>query len=226
MPTDILEGVVKNWPGDFVWCGQDAMSWASQAQILQFAARAVLQRAKEDLETGVSEERRVDAVYKSLAGMALENLLKAIMVRDDPSLVGKYRIAEELKRNNIWSTYADSSGQHVKFLDGTQDVTGSRLQSVMAEDGTEQVLKHVLSKDEQDFLRIVEDYLKWIGRFPIALYEKDFMKNIDSVKNSRLANLSLDDFDALFEVTYQDLNSLVMGVNLKKEKESTEPPEA
>ena len=78
---DKAEDVLRNWPGDFVQRGQDPMAWSYQAEILKSAARAVLQKAKEDRTTGVIAERWVDAVYKSLVGTALENLLKAIMVR-------------------------------------------------------------------------------------------------------------------------------------------------
>lgn len=202
---DKAEDVLRNWPGDFVQRGQDPMAWSYQAEILKSAARAVLQKAKEDRTTGVIAERWVDAVYKSLVGTALENLLKAMMVRNDKSLIGKnkgvYKIAGELKHHDIWSLYANND---------------ARLQNVVADDGTKQVTKEVLSKDEQDLLGVVEDYVVWIGRFPIATNETAFKQNIDSVKNSRLANLSLDEFDALFEATYMKLMSLALGVNLKK----------
>lgn len=185
--------------------GQDPMAWSYQAEILKSAARAVLQKAKEDRKNAVIKERWVDAVYKSLAGAALENLLKAIMVRNDQNLVaehnGEYKIADELKRHDIWSRYANS------------DI---RLQIVIADDGTQQATKDLLSNNEQELLAVVEAYVVWLGRFPIATNEVVFNKNIDSVKKSRLACLSLDQFNALFESTYMKLMGLAMGVNLKK----------
>lgn len=107
---------------------------------------------------------------KCLAGMSVENLLKAIMVRDEPCLVGKYKISDEIKSHNVWSEYGDTSKRDkpVKFLNGSEVATGGRLQSVISEDGTEQSIKDVLEEDEQEFLRIVEAYVAWIGRFPSA----------------------------------------------------------
>lgn len=150
--------------------------------------------------------------------MSVENLLKAIMVRDEPCLVGKYKISDEIKSHNVWSEYGDTSKRDkpVKFLNGSEVATGGRLQSVISEDGTEQSIKDVLEEDEQEFLRIVEAYVAWIGRFPSATKERDFMSDLDVVKNSKLAKLSLDDFDSIFNTIYLKLSALAGGVNLQK----------
>jgi septum formation topological specificity factor MinE len=214
MTIDKAEDIKRNWPRDFIKNGRNPLSWSYQAEALKAAAKAVLEQAEKDRANAITPWRWVDPVYKYLVGMALENLLKAIMVREDPCLVGKYRLSKEIKRHDIWSAYADS-GQPLKFVDGTEEIIGRRLQSVLAEDGTEQVIKDLLDQDAQELLRIVEAYVVWIGRFPIATKEQDFMINLDIVKNSKLTKLSLREFDVLFEATYSKLLALAMGVNLK-----------
>jgi hypothetical protein len=191
------------------------MEWSYQAEVLRRAAMAVFEQAKKDRRDGVDRFLWVDTAYKYLAGIALENVLKAIMLRDDPCLVGKYKISDELKQHEIWSKYAES-GQPVKFLDGSEETTASRLQTVTAEDGTEQTLKDALEQDEQDFLALVELYVKWVGRYPIAPNEEKFMKDLDIAKNSPLAKLSIDKFDEMFNNIYFKLLALAQGVNLQK----------
>lgn len=42
------------------------------------------------------------------------------------------------------------------------------------------------------------------------------MSDLDVVKNSKLAKLSLDDFDSIFNTIYLKLSALAGGVNLQK----------
>jgi hypothetical protein len=117
--------------------------------------------------------------------------------------VGKYKISDELRNTK----YADS-GQLVKLLDGRTETTASQLQTVVAADGTEQTLKDVLGQDEQDFLAFVELYITWLSRYPIAAKEEQFMEDLDVAKNSSLAALSIEAFNAMFNNIYDKLAKL------------------
>ncbi|MGA7077025.1 MAG: hypothetical protein WBZ42_10885 [Halobacteriota archaeon] len=87
--------------------------WAHQARKLKRAAEIILVQVRKDIETGLPdpEEREtflelllpLDAVYLSLIGMALENLLKGICVLNDPSLIDSERGEVKLKTHDVHS---------------------------------------------------------------------------------------------------------------------------
>jgi hypothetical protein len=80
---------------DFTNYGQDPMVWRYQADNLRRAAEVVYEIVERDYaaDPPVVEHLRSDPIYKYLVVMAVENLLKGIMIYDDPSLVKQDKIA-------------------------------------------------------------------------------------------------------------------------------------
>ena len=69
-------------PGNYARRGRDPYHWAVQADNLHEAAIAVFKQIMQDRADQKAESMWIDDVYKYLVGITLENLLKAIMIRE------------------------------------------------------------------------------------------------------------------------------------------------
>jgi hypothetical protein len=165
----------KGRPYNFQSIGQSPLLWAYQAQNLRRVADKAFELAKDDLKNNVIAWLRVDLIYKFLAGMALENLLKGIMIVDDADLVMKRSLSKDISHHKIWTTYADS-----------------RLRAV----------KQQLTQKQRMFLEQIELY-SWLGRYGVGTNETDYVQGILAV-NDPNALKSLDEFRSAFnEVFYK-----------------------
>ncbi|MGD0171634.1 MAG: hypothetical protein ABSB81_05880 [Halobacteriota archaeon] len=102
---------LQDYAGSFQEIGQEPLTWLIQARKLKIAADIILTQIKKDdvlLErihaSELSSEGtiyRLDAVYMYLAGMALENLLKGILVIRHPQLVAEDSIGPRLHQHFV-----------------------------------------------------------------------------------------------------------------------------
>jgi hypothetical protein len=146
---------------DFEKRGQHPLMWYYQADKLRKASEAVYGIVQEELnaEPPVSYFLCTEPIYRYLTGMAIENLLKGIMVCDDPGLVQYDVISEELDGHNVWTKHTGKARKKV----GDK----CRLSEIESE----------LTKNEQEFMRDLEPYVNWMGRYGIpkkrGTYETD-----------------------------------------------------
>jgi hypothetical protein len=126
--------------------------------------------------------------------MAIENLLKAIMIRKDQCLVRMHELDKSIKRHTVWSYHKNG---RLKFLRDRQQLTD----------------------DEKEFLSVVEYYVVWLGRYPIPTKASFFRDNLDAVENFEKLHPKLEDFNKLFKSTYGKLELLAAGGDPKIEAE-------
>jgi hypothetical protein len=166
----------------------------NQAQNLFDAAQEAFDGAIKSREAGKVKSTQIDSVYKYLAGMAIENLLKAVMIRKDQCLVSMHELDKSIKRHNTWSYHKNG---RLKFLQEQQQLTN----------------------DEKEFLSIVEYYVVWLGRYPIPTKANFFRDNLDAVENFEKLHPKIEDFNKLFTSTYSKLSLLAAGGDPKIEAE-------
>jgi hypothetical protein len=121
--------------------------------------------------------------------MAIENLLKAIMIYDDPSLITQNKIDDAINGHNMWALH---TGKGCKKKSGGC----CRLRA----------LESRLAPDEQEFLRLLEPYVVWMGRYGVATkrskYENDLRGHTHGGENSQKQKLEIEKFDKLFHTVY------------------------
>jgi hypothetical protein len=164
--------------GNFMKKGRDIHEWLNQAEKLHKMAEAGFKQTKEDRQLSSTEWS--DSIYKYLVGITLENLLKGIMIAGDPGLIKQHSMDTKIKKHDIWTRYADDELQTIKTD---------------------------LSQDEQDFMKIAEYYVMWVGRYPIADNESDFIQNRKTIER---LNLSPDNFDARFQAIYEKIHQKLL----------------
>jgi len=86
--------------------------WMSQAQNLFDAVQEAFDGAIISREAGKIKSTLIDSVYKYLAGMAIENLLKAIMIRKYRCLVSMHKLDESITRHTTWSYHYSCKHAH------------------------------------------------------------------------------------------------------------------
>ena len=97
------------WKAAFQGTGRNPDSWRYRAGILKKAADLVLTQMKADEDATVVEAGWVDSVYKYLAGMTVEIILKGIIVAGNPDLISEERIMGGLDRHNTCLLYTSPS---------------------------------------------------------------------------------------------------------------------
>jgi hypothetical protein len=165
-----------------------------RAQNLFDAARVAFEETMKMRGDEETKSTWIDSVYKYLAGIAIENLLKAIMIRVDPCLVGMEELDKSIKHHTMWSNHKDG---RLKFLQDQQQLTD----------------------DEKEFLSVVEYYVVWLGRYPIPTKASAFRDDLDTIENFEKLYPKLEDFNKLFESTYGKLELLAAGGDPKIEAE-------
>jgi hypothetical protein len=175
-------------PGNYARRGRDPYHWAVQADNLHDAAIAVFKQIMQDRADQKAESMWIDDVYKYLVGITLENLLKAIMIRDDKSLVSEHELHEGIRHHDMWRRQKDNKLKALKEPCN-------------------------LSQDEQDFLKIAESYVVWMGRYPIPTTEKAYRNDLDATEAFEKLHPNLEDFNELFNRVYYALAQLAAGVD-------------
>jgi hypothetical protein len=189
----------RNQSGTYQKIRQSVIYWTNKAQNLFDAADAAYKEAIESRVVGKAKSEWIDFVYKYLAGMAVENLLKAIMIGQDKSLVGEYELSQSTKWHDVWTRH---KSDRLKFL---HECESKSLQA-----------NERLTEDEKKFLSVVECYVVWVGRYPIPVTESAFRNDLDAIEDFEQAHPKLEDFDNLFQSAYGKL----MWLAAKKERES------
>jgi hypothetical protein len=174
--------------------GRSIIYWRNQAQNLSDAAQVAFDDAIKSRKSTKVESTWIDSVYKYLAGMAIENLLKAIMIRKNQCLVRIDGLDKSIKSHNVWSNQRDDK---LKFLQDQQQLTD----------------------DEMKFLSVVEHYVVWLGRYPIPTKASNFRDDLDTVEKFKKSHPKLEDFNKLFKSTYGKLDLLAAGGDPRKEAE-------
>jgi len=85
--------------GKFTEKGRDVQEWLYLADSLHNVAKAAFEQAKKDRQ--LDSMRWSDSVYKYLVGMTLENLLKGIMIANDPSLIKQDEMDSAITNHKI-----------------------------------------------------------------------------------------------------------------------------
>lgn len=187
---------VYGLPYDFTNYGRDPMVWGYQADNLKRAAEAVYAIVERDYaaDPPVVEHLRSDPVYKYLVGMAIENLLKGIMIYDNPSLVTQNKIDNAIDGHDMWTLH---TGKGCKKKDGR-----CRLEALESE----------LIPDEQEFVKLLEPYVVWMGRYGIATTRSKYESNLEAHthggEDTKKQKLKIEEFDKMFHTVYEKISSV------------------
>lgn len=135
-------------PTDFARIARDPGVWLSQATTLRRAAALVYEDLDEAIrdrrlaQPATRERRLLIGPFMLLSGMAIENLLKGVLILRDPSIATDTTILKEK-----WPGRNDGHG-------------------------LDQMAKEVarsLSDKERQLLKRLENFVRWGGRYPVAL---------------------------------------------------------
>jgi|GEM_PF-2822761 len=159
---------------------KDAQRWLAQANQLKMSAD-VIEVELQDVMLRIRFEQGLDqpflAFLKSfmlLTGMAIENLIKGILVGRNPSIGSR-----EVKR-----------------------LLGKKKGGHCISEGAKKVINP--SKSEYELLRGLEEYLVWAGRYQMPLKSEDFLdsQRPENILGFSWADFELIDtlFDRLAEV--------------------------
>jgi hypothetical protein len=188
---------LRFYRANFVELGRHPKWWFSQAMSLKKAADAVLEQVKTDADASEIKVGFITSIWKYLAGLAIENLLKGIVIagadpRDEEHpYISPERMEPCLISHNIWTKHVDKSDNLKK-------------------------LKPLLACDE-DLLRLLEIYVVSMGRYHIATTAKSYAKAqymIESLDHLPLAEF-IAAFDWLYEKLHADLGKKVEEFNKK-----------
>jgi hypothetical protein len=159
---------------------QNPDAWRIKASVLKKTANLVLDQMKADEGASRVEAGWVDPVYKYLAGITIENLLKGIIIADHgKDLITKREIDSKFARHRTWTKHADNK---LKFL---QDQ---------------------VTDDQKTLMRILEHYVVWKGRYPVATSAEHYANDTDDVEKVHLSLEKLEsDFNTLFETLHKVL---------------------
>jgi hypothetical protein len=98
-----IEGIYPNRlkrrrPCAYLRIGRSIIYWEAKAKNLFEAAQEVYKWSIESRDVGrVKSSTWIEPVYKYLAGMATENLLKAIMIGNERAPVGEHELSPSLR---------------------------------------------------------------------------------------------------------------------------------
>ena len=119
--------------------------WKNTAESLKFAADLLHSKLIE-LDTRVqlnekgdllSEAWSVSSIFMMLAGLSLENLIKGILISQDPSIVNGGKFNWGRKPHGLVSLFKQANV--------------------------------LVSSDEKMFLKRLEEFVAWVGRYPLPL---------------------------------------------------------
>jgi len=175
------EDEAKKWKQmlllNFAVLGQDPGSWLNQAQLLKTAADEVSKQVKIGADAITAQIGWVDPVYRYLAGITIENLLKGIIIADHPEFIREDAMVEWLTDHQIWTKHADQL----------------------------KIIKLILTKEEENLLRVLEHYVMWVGRYPIAETAEAYAEDQLDILRLNLPAGFAATFDALYNKLSQKL---------------------
>lgn len=174
---------------DYTEYGREPFTWYYQADNMRKASEALFGRVQEEFNADppVSYRNRTEPIYRYLVGMAIERLLKGIMVYNDPDLVHYGKISEKLDGHNMWTKHTGKSCKKVRGR--------CRLSEIESE----------LTKEEQEFVRDLEPYVDWMGRYGIAKKRGTYETNSRTVDSKPDA----EEFRKKFTTIYTKIHLLL-----------------
>lgn len=143
----------QNTESLFEIIGKDPLSWLGQAQEMKTVADTILPLLQSELTIPPTfpgtQRKRLAYVgsYMLFIGLAFENLIKGILIGQNPALVTKEKIE---------SGILGKSGHGIA-------------------EGASRIIR--LSQQELQLLDRVEEYLFWAGRYPLPLKSNSFLSS-------------------------------------------------
>ena len=137
--------------------------------------------------------------------MAIENLLKAVMIGKDKSLVGECELPQSITNHTVWTNQKNNKLRFLRESKSLQD-------------------NERLTDDEKEFLSLVERYVVWVGRYPIPTKRSAYIDDLDTVEKFEQSYPDVKDFDKLFQSTYEKLMRLserIDGENMARDSRPT-----
>jgi|GEM_PF-550746 hypothetical protein len=185
--------------------GQSLPNWTAKAQTLFEAAQSTYAWYLKSREADrVKSQTWVEAVYKYLAGMAIENLLKAVMIGKDKSLVGEHKLLKSITNHTVWT---NQKNDKLKFLRESKSLQDNER----------------LTDDEKEFLSLVERYVVWVGRYPIPTKRSAYIDDLETVEKFEQSYSEVKDFDKLFQSTYGKLMRLSARIDVENMARDSRP---
>ncbi len=151
-----MNNLASDYKNTFSIIATDSFAWLEQAQCLQIASKPILKCLLEI----ANESQTIDHVrlkklsfvstYMLIMGFAFENLLKAIAV-------SRRLITLNNSKLKFDSSLPKTKSQH------------SLSQYCKA-------LKVELTSEETDYLKRIEEYVYWAGRYPLPINSSEYIK--------------------------------------------------
>ncbi|MGZ4885738.1 MAG: hypothetical protein ACXVI0_09470 [Halobacteriota archaeon] len=172
------------WESTFEAAARHPDVWRQKAINLEKAANLVLNQMKIDENASRVEGGWVHSVYKYLAGMTIENLLKGIIVADySDTLIINGKMKPEFARHRTWT-------KHNK--------------------GKLRFLQNLITEDQRTLMTYLEPYVVWMGRYPVALDADQYADDLDKQLQVQLSSEKLEsDFKDLYAVLFKELSNRV-----------------
>ena len=185
--------------------GQSLPNWRAKAQTLFEAAQSTYAWYVKSREADrVKSQTWVEAVYKYLAGMAIENLLKAVMIGKEKSLVGECELPQSITNHTVWTNQKNNKLRFLRESKSLQD-------------------NERLTDDEKEFLSLVERYVVWVGRYPIPTTRSAYIDDLDIIEKFEQSHPDVKDFDKLFQSTYGKLMRLSARIDVENMARDSRP---
>jgi hypothetical protein len=171
-------GAKHYYKTNFILLGRDPHGWLFCAQLLKKSADLAQTQVLIDKDASTVQAGWINSIYKYLAGITIENLLKGIIIADHPTLISKDKISDSIGKHDPWTRHAD------------------KLQTV----------KKLLNKEERKLLKILESYVLWKGRYPIALTANDYARDLLNRRKEPPLEIFIATFGTLYEKLLNELN--------------------
>jgi hypothetical protein len=143
------------WKKQFIHVAKNPMAWVMVAEDLKEAANVLLVKVKDDWQRPLNDEEMIHSIspiYLMLAGLAIENLVKAIYIHRQYDVIN------------------DESGQLKKW-----GGNGHKIADMV------RALQVSLNHKEWSLLERLQVHIEWAGRYPIPKnYVGLLPKKIDS----------------------------------------------
>lgn len=181
-PTTVKPLISKQYfKNSFKNIGQNPINWLYRAEILKKAADKTLEQMEADENAATVEGGWVDPVYKYLAGVTIENLLKGIIIAKHPELITNDQMDKNLAKHDIWRRQK-----------------GGLLQDIAP----------LLTQEERDLLKVLEIHVIWRGRYPIAKSAKIYAQNQFEDQELSMPRKKLKDvFNSLHDKLLEELGN-------------------
>ena len=163
----------RYWKRTFQATAQNPDAWLINASVLKKTADLIIQQMKADENAEQVEIGWVDSVYKYLAGITIENLLKGLIIAEcGVDLITKDEMDRTLTTHRPWTDHPDK----LEFL------------------------QTLVTDDQKSLMKYLEPYVVWRGRYPVAKNAEQYANDTDEDGRVHLSLEKLEsDFNALYE---------------------------